>query len=119
MEEDRRAVLRADVEALAVAAPRVVLAPEGLEQLLVGDLRRVERDLDGLGMPRAVAADLAVGRIRRVPAGVADARVDNAGQRAERGLDAPEAARREGGLLGHTVQSRLQVVRYGPLQPSK
>ena len=60
-EEDRRAVLGADVGALAVARRRVVGSPEALEQLVVADDGRVEGDLHGLGVAGALAADLAVG----------------------------------------------------------
>src|SRR4051812_9504624 len=48
VEEDRRAVLRADVESLAIPRTRVVLAPEDVEDILVGDDGRVEGDLDRL-----------------------------------------------------------------------
>src|SRR5262249_56273321 len=53
MVEDRRAVLAAEIEALAVAGGRIVDPPERLEQLLVADLGRVEPPLDRLGLPPA------------------------------------------------------------------
>ena len=50
MVEDAAAVLRADVRALAVGGRRVVHAVEVLEQAAVGDLGRVEDDLEGFGV---------------------------------------------------------------------
>ena len=48
--EDRRAVAGPDVVALPVAGARVVDLEEELQQVPVGDLLRVEDDLDGLGV---------------------------------------------------------------------
>jgi hypothetical protein len=48
--EDAAAVLRADVGPLAVGGRRVVHAVEVLEQAAVGDLGRVEDDLEGFGV---------------------------------------------------------------------
>ena len=67
-----RAVLVADVRALPVQLRRVVLGEEDGEQLLVGDALRVVGDLDDLGVARAVAADLLVGRVRGRAARIAD-----------------------------------------------
>src|SRR5205823_11631312 len=92
VKEDRRAVLAADVQALAVARRGVVDLPEGVEQLLVADARGIEPHLDGLGVPRGVAADLIVGGLRRVAARVADRRLQDPVDLAERGLHAPKAA---------------------------
>ena len=63
--EDRRAVLGADVPALAVHLGRVVEAPEPVDELAVGDLVRVERDLDRLGVAGRAVADRACSRARR------------------------------------------------------
>src|ERR1043165_6455674 len=49
MDEDRRAVLRADVVALPVRRRRVVQAEEEIEDVVVRDLRRIEHDLAALG----------------------------------------------------------------------
>ena len=84
-----------DVVALAHALRRVVVLPERLEELLVGDPRRVERDLDDLGVAGPAGADLLVGRVRRVAAGVADGRGHDAGELPEVLLVAPEAAEAE------------------------
>src|SRR6476646_770470 len=71
---DRRAVLRADVISLTHALRRVVVLPEELEQLLVARLLGVEDDQDGLGVAGGAGADLLVGGVRRLAAGVADRR---------------------------------------------
>src|ERR1700744_228485 len=100
VEEDGRAVLAAQVEPLAVAGGRVVDVPERLEQLGVADLRRVEPHLARLGVAGAVPANLPVGRVRGVPAGVADCGPQHPGYLPERRLDAPETAGRERRTLG-------------------
>src|SRR5881394_4059544 len=71
MAEDRRAVLAAEVEALAVAGGRIVDPPERLEQLGVADLGRVEPHLDRLGVAGATPADPFVAGVGDVAAGVA------------------------------------------------
>ena len=66
----------------------------------VADLRRVEDDLDRLG----VGAVVAVGGVGHVAAGVADAGGDHAGLAADQVLHAPEAAAGEDcGFGGHVV----------------
>src|SRR3954452_5563093 len=95
--EDRRPVLAADVPALTVARRRVVTVPERREQLVVGDERRVVLHLHRLRLTGSPAADLLVGRVVDFAAGIADGRAQNAGDRAERGLDPPETAGGERG----------------------
>ena len=92
MVEDRRAVLAAEIEALAVAGGRIVDPPECLEQLRVADLGRVEPDLDRLGVAGAVPADPLVGRVRDVPAGIPDSGLQHPVDLAEGRFDAPEAS---------------------------
>ena len=92
---DPGAVLGADVVALAHALGRVVALPEQAQQLVVGDLLRAvdhEHDLVVAGAP---AADLLVGGVRRVAAGVADRRRVDARRLPEAALGAPEAAQPE------------------------
>ena len=104
--EDRGAVLRADVPALAVHLGRVVEAPELVHELAVRDLARIERHLDALGMARAAAADVLVVRVLGLSADVADPGVGDPGRVPELDLDAPEAARREGRGLGRGAHER-------------
>src|SRR5579863_10511080 len=60
MEENRRAVLRAEIGALAVHLRRVVALEENREQLAVGDFAWIELDFDGLGMTSLTCANLFV-----------------------------------------------------------
>src|SRR5262249_21116772 len=96
---DRRAVLRADVVALAHALRRVVVLPEEPEDLLVARLPRVEADEHRLGVAGAARADLLVGWVRRVAAGVADSCRVDAGGLPEHALGTPEAAHPDYRLL--------------------
>src|SRR5690349_4503079 len=100
MVEDRRAVLAAEIEALAVAGGRIVDPPERLEQLVVADLSRVEPHFDRLGVAGAVPADPLVAGVRHMPAGVADGGLQHPVDLAEGRLDAPEASSGEGRSYG-------------------
>jgi hypothetical protein len=105
---DPRAVLGADVAALAHALGRVVVLPERLEQGLVGDHARVEDDLHHLGVARATRADLLVGRVRRDPRRIAGGGDIDAGDLPEHPLHAPETA--------HGQHRHLHLVGIGTLQ---
>ncbi len=96
---DRGAVLGADVVALAHALGRVVDLEEGLDQVGVGDLRRVVDDADGLGVAGPAAADLFVRRMGRRAAGVSDRGGPDAGDLPVDLLGSPEAAEPEQGHL--------------------
>src|SRR5215475_6995994 len=65
VEEDRRTVLAAEVEALAVAGGRIVDPPERLKQLLVADLGRVDAPEASCGKGRALGPLRAVAFERR------------------------------------------------------
>src|SRR5690606_23801250 len=97
--EDRRAVLAADVIALAVLLGRVVRhRQEDLQQLPVADLPGPVTDADGLGMAGTAGADrLVVGGVGAA-AGVTRQHLGHAGQAAEHRLGAPEAAAGQYGL---------------------
>src|SRR5262245_53642261 len=106
---DAGAILRADVVALAHALRRVVVLPEGLEELIVGDLLRVIDHLHDLVVAGAAGADLLVGRIGRQAAGIAHGgRVNALAQLPELALGAPEAA--------HAEDRGLEAVRVRPLE---
>src|SRR5260370_25546596 len=92
MAEDRRAVLAADVEALAVTGGRIVDSPERLEQLRVADLGRVEPHLDHLGVAGAVPADPFVAAVGDVAARVARGSLQHPADLAEGRLRTPEAS---------------------------
>jgi hypothetical protein len=66
----------------------MVAAPEDLQQFLVRDDRRVEIDLDGLG----VVAEVAVGGVLPRAAGVPYPGADDAVDSPELGIRTPESA---------------------------
>src|SRR5205809_5317514 len=59
--ENSGAILRADVIALAIERRRIMGREENGEQVLEGDLARIEFDLDDFRMSGEAAADLLVG----------------------------------------------------------
>src|SRR3972149_53384 len=89
---DRRPVLGAHVVALPHALRRVVALPEEAQQGAVAHDARVVDDEHHLRVARAAAADLLVRRVRRVPAGIARGRREDALRVPEAPLRAPEAA---------------------------
>src|SRR5215475_199765 len=100
MIEDRRSVLAAEIEALAVAGGRIVDPPERLQQLWVADLGRVKPHLDRLGVAGAVPTDPLVAGVRDVPAGVADSGLQHPVDLAEGRFDTPKAPCGECRALG-------------------
>jgi hypothetical protein len=106
---DAGTVLAADVVALAHALRGVVALPEGLEQRLVADLRRVEYDQHHLVVAGAARAYLLVGRVWRDARGIAHRRhPDPLAHLPELALGTPEAAQAE--------HRRLQALGVRPLQ---
>ena len=69
--EDDRTILWSRVGALPVGGRRIMNGEEDLQDLSVGDYRRVEGDLDDFRVARCPIADLAIGWIRDIPARVA------------------------------------------------
>ena len=96
MIEDGRAIARAHVVALAIARRGVVDLEEELEQVAIGRLLGVERDLDRLGMGAVVA----IGGVGYVAARVSDSRGEHSGALADQVLHAPKAASCEDRFLG-------------------
>mmetsp|Transcript_38761 Transcript_38761/g.128333 ORF Transcript_38761/g.128333 Transcript_38761/m.128333 type:complete len:215 (+) Transcript_38761:222-866(+) len=92
-------VLRAAVVAHLVEQVEAVAEPldEQLAQAAVRHLVRVEDDLHRLGVPRAAAAHLLVGRLGRGALRVADSSAEHARLALVGELEAPEAAAGEGG----------------------
>src|SRR5262245_47227174 len=108
---DARAVLRAYVIALAHALGRVVVLPERLEQLFVGDLLRVIDHQHDPVVAGAAGADLLVGRVGRMAAGVTDGGDVNAiTEFPELAFGAPEAA--------HAEHRGLEALGIRPLERS-
>src|SRR5512132_1554231 len=109
VKEHDRAVLVADVPTLPVELRRIVLAPEHLQQLVVGHALRVVRHFDDLRVAGRMRAHVFVRRILERAAAVADTRARDAVELAERRLDAPEAAGAERCLLLHYSSSSLSA----------
>ena len=99
--EHGRAILGPHVRTLAVELGRVVgHAEEDLQQLIVGDPRRVVHHQNGLGVPGRARAHLLVGRRPDLASGVPRDRGRNAVEVVEHGLDAPETAAGEDRRVG-------------------
>src|ERR1700674_2460635 len=101
MEEDCGAVLRAEIRALAVYLRGIVHLPEGVEQLFVAHLRRVEGDLHDFGVAGFVGADIFVRGIWGVSAAVPHRGVDHSGDAAKLRFDPPKTSCSKGRSLGH------------------
>src|SRR5262245_48104508 len=74
--------------------------PEHIEQLLVGNLLRVEFNLDDFGMARFAGADLFVSRLVLFAAGITAGHRLDAIEPFKHGLQAPETASAKRGELG-------------------
>ena len=108
--EDGRPIAGAHVIALPVASGRIVDLEEEFEQRAIARDRRVEGDLNRLGMGPVIV----VGGVRNVAAGIADARLDHAGHLSDQVLHAPEAAacqNRPFRLHCHVTTSQLKHCR--------
>ena len=110
--EDGRAILRADIRALAVELGRIVRDREiDLQQAAEAHLARIVGHAHRFGVPGAAAADLLVLRGRLLAAGIAGHRAGHAVDVLEHALHAPEAAAGENdgrrrGLAGRLVERR-------------
>ena len=99
-EKDGAPVLGTNVGALPVERGGIVVVPEDVEELGVGDLFRIVSDADGFGVAGAVGADVLVGRILGGTAGIADFGDEDTFGLAEGFFDAPKATSSENGCLG-------------------
>jgi hypothetical protein len=86
--ENRRAIARADIVALAVARRRIMYLEEEFQQIAIADGVWIKHDLDRLG----VAAMIAISGVGHLAAGIADAGGNHAGMAADQILHTPEAA---------------------------
>ena len=104
LRKDCRAILGADIIALAIELGWIVRCKENREQVAVADDLRIETDPDRLGMAGAPATHLAIGRIGGRAASVAALDPAHARDIEEHRLGAPEtSARQDGHLLGHDL----------------
>src|SRR5258705_2546801 len=115
MEEDGRAVLGADVVALAVEGRGIVDGEEDAEEVLVRDLVRVVGDFHRLRMSATPAANLVVGGIGGLAADVARLHGVDPFQLVENRFQAPETPSGERcNFRGHP--SLKQPVKYSSWQ---
>ena len=98
--KDGAPVLRANIRPLPVAGGGVVVVPKDGEQLIVGDLLRIVSDPHRFRMAGLIGANVAVGRVFGVPAGVAHFREEHAFGLAQCLFDSPETAGSEDRSLG-------------------
>src|SRR5581483_1595468 len=90
--EDRGAVLRADVVALAVGRGGIVDGEKYLQQLAIRDDRRIVGDAHHLGVACVALAHARVSRVRRISARVARLDADHALESVVYRFQAPETA---------------------------
>src|SRR5215472_16703682 len=109
MIENRCAVLRAPVRALAVHLRRIVILPKDFQQIVITDFGWIELDLHGFGMASPGSANFFICRILGAPAGVADAGGDHSRQLAETSFDSPKTPRCECGFLHNPRLSVLEL----------
>jgi uncharacterized membrane protein (UPF0127 family) len=103
MEEDGRTVLVADVRSLAIQRGRIVIIPKDFEQVVIADDLGIEGYFDHFRMPGAIRADVLIGGVVQLPAGIADRRGFDARQTPERGFHAPKTACTKCGLLHASI----------------
>src|SRR5438132_11702569 len=108
MEENCRAVLRAEVWSLAVHLRRVVRVPEDVEQMFVTYFRGIKRYLHDFRMPGFICADIFVRRIGRLAATVSHCGIKHSWHALKCRFDAPEAPRSKCRYLCHGRRSSLQ-----------
>ena len=92
MGQDDAAVLRADIRALPVLGGWVMDGKKHLQQIGKGYLPWIEGDLHNLGMAGALAADLLIGRIGHMAAGIAGLHGSDADHFPKHGFQTPKAA---------------------------
>src|SRR6266566_9728330 len=114
MEENRRAVLCAEIRSLAVHLCRVMSLPENVEQLFVTHFCGIKCHLHHFRMPGFVCANIFVSRIRRLPAAVPYGGINHSRHALKRGLHAPETSRSESRYLCHSYHPLVQTLCHIP-----
>src|SRR6056297_317356 len=98
---DRRAIAHPEIIALLVGRGRVVDLKEEFQKVAIAYSRRIKDDLDSFGM----GAVIAVGGVRHIAAGIADARADHPVKLADQILHAPETASGQNCTFRHVTSS--------------
>jgi hypothetical protein len=95
MIKNDRAILRANIRALAIDRRWVVIRPENVEQLIIAHLRRVEFHLHDFRVSRFIRANVLVSRVLLRSTGVTDRRVRNTFELPKGRLHSPKTASTE------------------------
>ena len=90
--EDGRAILCADIIALAVELRRIMRRKKDVKQIGIANDSRIETDANRFGVPSGPRANLFVSGIRNCAADVAAFQCRNTGESLEHRLHAPETA---------------------------
>src|SRR6266705_2090355 len=112
MEENRRAVLRAEVRPLAIHLRGVMHLPKHIQQLFVTHFCRVKSHLYHFCVPGFVRAYVFVSWIRHLSAAVAHGGINYTGHALKRRFHTPEAPRSKSRNLRHGYLSVDQALRY-------
>src|SRR6266478_1314541 len=112
MEENRRAVLRAEVRPLAIHLRGVMHLPKHIQPLFVTHFSRIKSHVYHFRVPGFVRAYVFVRRIRRLPAAVAHGGINYTGHALKRRFHAPDAPRSKSRNLRHGYLSVDQALRY-------
>ena len=107
------------IRSLPVGRGGIVLGPEDVEQVLVGDLCRVVLDLHHLGVVGPAGADILVARIFQRAALVTGERLMHAGDSVERSLYAPETTGAEACLFQLRAWPPSSLGRGRPSPPAQ
>lgn len=99
--KDDRAVLAADIEALAIVLGWVMQVEKGSQQLFIADRFGIEAELADFSMTTAVAADLFVTGVFHMATHIADRGIRYAVHLSKAQFHAPETARPKGGQWCH------------------
>jgi len=95
MIKNNRTILRTKVGSLTIASRWIMVPPENVEQLIVGNFCGIERHLDDFRMTRFVAAHILIGWIFGCAPGITDDRILHSLGLPEDRFHAPETARSE------------------------
>src|SRR3977135_4454921 len=104
-------VLVPDVGTLPIQSGRIVIRPENLEQMIVADNSWIELDLHHFRVAGGVAANIFVGRILGLAAGITDGCIGHTGDGAEGRFNPPKTSGTECRFFrGHAFTMKRTVM---------
>src|SRR6266481_7971867 len=110
MEENRSAVLRAEIRPLPIYLCRIMCLPERVQQLFVTHFRGFKRHLDHFGVSSFIGAHIFVCWIRGLTAAVACGCINNPRNSLKGGFHAPEASGSKCSNLCHGTPPRVEFL---------